>query len=99
MCVWVLCVAFLLLANYLSENPLCSPDHIARVASSSARTFPRSLYVSASRPRCSRAQPAKRPTSHANFDPVLLLDALRGRPQALERSLRTSPKRPTRAKE
>eukprot|EP01048_Picozoa_sp_COSAG05_P021864 COSAG05_NODE_4162_length_1646_cov_170.826761_1_plen_304_part_10 len=35
--------------------------------------------------------------SMANFDPVLLLDALRGRPQALERSLRTFPKRPTRA--
>ena len=51
------------------------------------------------RPRCSRAQPAKRPTSHANFDPVLLLDAVSSRSEALERRLRTSPKRPTRAKE
>jgi hypothetical protein len=39
----------LLLTNYLSEYPLCSPDHIARVASSSARTLPRSLYSCTSR--------------------------------------------------
>ena len=36
----------LLLGPYLNEYPLCSPDHIARVASSSAGTLPRSLYVS-----------------------------------------------------
>ena len=40
-CVCV-CVWLLLLASYRSVNPLCSPDHIARVASSSTRTLPRS---------------------------------------------------------
>ena len=41
----------------------------------------------------------KRPTTHANPTPALVRDAVRGRSQALDRSLRTPPKRPTRAKE
>ena len=37
--------------------------------------------------------------SHVNFAPALVRDAVRNRSEALERRLRTSPKRPTRAKE
>ena len=47
-------------------------------------------------PRCA---PAKRPTSHANPAAALVREGVRGRSQALDRSLRTPPKCPTRAKE
>ena len=42
---------------------------------------------------------AKRPTSHANPAAALVREGVRGRSQALDRSLRTPPKCPTRAKE
>ena len=47
-------------------------------------------------PRCALA---KRPTSHANPAAALVREGVRGRSQALDRSLRTPPKCPTRAKE
>ena len=82
-------------------RPLRRPSATPKRSASrpSRRSAPSPRPAPASRPRCSRAQPAKRPTNHANFDPVLLLDAVSSRSEALERCLRTSPKRPTRAKE
>jgi hypothetical protein len=51
----------LLLTDYLSENPLCSLDHVAHVASSSARTLRRSLYVSPGARSASVNQPTPMP--------------------------------------
>eukprot|EP01048_Picozoa_sp_COSAG05_P001968 COSAG05_NODE_73_length_21807_cov_283.593698_7_plen_241_part_00 len=79
------------------RQPSATPK---RSASRPSRSFaPSPPSLPAFRPRRSRAQPAKRPTSHTTFDPALVRDAVRSRSEALERCLRTPPKRPTRAKE
>ena len=85
-------------------GPLRCPRRLAWCPKVAARPkhrsgSPRSLLSSPLRPAAPRCAPAKRPTSHANPAAALVREGVRGRSQALDRSLRTPPKCPTRAKE
>ena len=85
-------------------GPLRCPRRLAWCPKVAARPkhrsgSPRSSPSSPLRPAAARCAPAKRPTSHANPAAALVREGVRGRSQALDRSLRTPPKCPTRAKE